>query len=130
MYVGFDFNKVDHAGSPFLMVCKDCPSCGRSYAGYRTAKYCWPCSCARPVVDTQKHRASKLGLTEHFTAIEWILLCLKYDCKCLSCGEVTSLSPDHVIPLARGGKNTIDNIQPLCKRCNSVKKDRSIDYRI
>lgn len=27
MYVGFDFDKVNHAGSPYLMVRKDCPSC-------------------------------------------------------------------------------------------------------
>lgn len=28
-----------------------------------------------------------------------------------------------------GGTNNIDNIQPLCKRCNSSKNKRYIDYR-
>jgi 5-methylcytosine-specific restriction endonuclease McrA len=31
---------------------------------------------------------------------------------------------DHVVALARGGSNTRDNIQILCRSCNSAKQDR------
>lgn len=129
MHSDFDFDKVDYICLSYPAVRKDCLSCHRSYLGHHKARYCWACSSLRSVVDEQKARASKLNLTEHFTIIEWIQLCYRFDRKCLRCGKKGALGPDHVVPLCLGGKNTIDNIQPLCKSCNSSKKDRSVDYR-
>ncbi len=64
-----------------------------------------------------------------FTPTEWSNLCSKYDNKCLCCGERKKLTVDHVVPIALGGANTIDNIQPLCLSCNSKKNKKIIDYR-
>jgi hypothetical protein len=36
-------------------------------------------------------------------------------------GRVSVVTADHIVPLSRGGTNYIDNIQPLCFRCNSKK---------
>jgi 5-methylcytosine-specific restriction endonuclease McrA len=36
-------------------------------------------------------------------------------------------SIDHKIPLSRGGSNWPDNIQILCVRCNSSKRDRTME---
>ena len=36
---------------------------------------------------------------------------------------------DHVIPLCLGGANTRDNLQVLCRDCNSEKGDTVADYR-
>lgn len=34
-----------------------------------------------------------------------------------------NLTMDHVIPLARGGRSTKDNLVPCCKDCNTKKKN-------
>jgi hypothetical protein len=36
------------------------------------------------------------------------------------CGEVAT-QVDHIIELAIGGTNTLDNLQPLCKPCHTAK---------
>ncbi|MCK6439725.1 MAG: HNH endonuclease [Planctomycetes bacterium] len=43
--------------------------------------------------------------------------------QCVYCGWREELHFDHVIPFSRGGANTIENIQLLCKRCNLTKSD-------
>lgn len=68
-----------------------------------------------------------------FTSREWKQLCKHYNYTCLCCGRQEpniKLTVDHVIPLAMGGANSIDNIQPLCQSCNSSKYIKAIDYRI
>ena len=54
---------------------------------------------------------------------------LKYGKKCLCCGSEKNISLDHIVPIKKGGKNTLDNLQPLCKSCNSKKGVKVIDYR-
>jgi 5-methylcytosine-specific restriction endonuclease McrA len=36
------------------------------------------------------------------------------------CGD-RATEVDHIIEVARGGSNTIDNLQPLCKPCHMAK---------
>lgn len=65
-----------------------------------------------------------------FSHDEWIRLCNKYNNRCVKCGKKRKLTADHVVPISKGGDSYITNIQPLCKPCNSSKKDRHIDYRV
>jgi 5-methylcytosine-specific restriction endonuclease McrA len=75
-------------------------------------------------------RARVAGNGGKFTAQEWKDLCERYENKCLCCGRSdVKLAADHVIPLKNGGVNTIENLQPLCKSCNSSKGARHRDYR-
>ena len=42
--------------------------------------------------------------------------------RCRKCGRKTNdLEVDHIIPIAKGGKSTFDNLQTLCHRCNYRK---------
>ena len=55
------------------------------------------------------------------TFTEWKALKEKCNQKCLGCNEIKPLTKDHIIPLSEGGTDYIDNIQPLCRNCNSKK---------
>lgn len=44
--------------------------------------------------------------------------------QCQYCGK-NAENLDHVVPQARGGKHTWDNLVAACRRCNSRKRDRT-----
>lgn len=77
-------------------------------------------------------RARRLENGGRYTLAEWEALKDQYNHTCLCCYKIEPtirLTPDHVIPIARGGSNNIDNIQPLCLQCNKSKAVKSTDYR-
>ncbi len=48
---------------------------------------------------------------------------------CLKCGSINDLSIDHIVALSNGGDNSVENLQTLCKGCNSSKGGSTKDYR-
>ncbi|WP_308377906.1 HNH endonuclease signature motif containing protein [Streptomyces sp. ISL-98] len=45
-------------------------------------------------------------------------------CNCARCGRhvlASGIDVDHVLPLALGGEDTDDNVQPLCRPCHRLK---------
>lgn len=74
-------------------------------------------------------RARIKGSGGNYTESQWIELCRKYRWRCLCCRKRKKLTPDHVVPLCKGGNNTISNLQPLCRSCNVKKGVKKVDYR-
>lgn len=70
---------------------------------------------------SQNNRARRLGIDGEFTAQEWRALRNLHDNRCVLCGKIRPLGPDHIHPLSKGGTNWIGNIQPVCQPCNSSK---------
>ena len=74
-------------------------------------------------------RARKRGAPGSYSLQEWLDLKKRYGFRCLGCGlpePEIKLTVDHIIPLSKGGWNSIDNIQPLCLSCNCKKKDKLV----
>ena len=38
------------------------------------------------------------------------------------------LEVDHIVAVAKGGSDHIDNLQLLCGNCNRIKGDRGMEY--
>lgn len=100
----------------------------RSSANVRASRARHPES-ARVV--RERYRSRRQGAEGNCTIAEWKAVLLRYapDGRCLACGQSRPLTMDHVVPLSRGGANTPDNLQPLCRSCNTRKGRSIIDYR-
>lgn len=81
------------------------------------------------IVSRHRDRARRLGLTEHFSVNDLLRLFDISGNRCAACYSKEKLAVDHVIALANGGTNTIDNLQVLCKICNGGKRSTTADYR-
>jgi 5-methylcytosine-specific restriction endonuclease McrA len=49
---------------------------------------------------------------------------IRRDRACVDCGTTRDLTLDYVVPLSRGGQQTIDNAVTRCRSCNSAKGAR------
>lgn len=79
---------------------------------------------------TRNRRAKVAGISgEHVTPEQIEELYGESDGVCPACSKNTKLTVDHIVPIARGGSNSIDNLQLICGRCNSSKGTKIVDWR-
>lgn len=75
--------------------------------------------------------ARKNGAIGSHTFDDWKTLKERYNFICPSCHKSEpeiKLTEDHIVPLSKGGSDDIENIQPLCKYCNSKKNIKTMRY--
>ena len=81
----------------------------------------------RLMVLKANRRARQRNAPGSFTLEEWVAKKAEFGNCCAHCRRPESevkLTRDHIIPLIKGGWNSIDNIAPLCLSCNCHKKDK------
>lgn len=92
------------------------------------------CKDCNKLVFAQRRRARILAAEGEFSRAEWEALLAQY-AECPGCsrpwdgiprlkGRQTVITVDHRVPLSKGGRNDIGNVQPMCYSCNSRKGDR------
>lgn len=65
-------------------------------------------------------QTSRVHLTESVRSEVW-----RRDMgKCTSCGSRENLEFDHIIPVSKGGANSVRNLQLLCRSCNASKSNK------
>lgn len=76
-------------------------------------------------VRTATRRSREKGAGGSFSRTDWLARLQEFDRHCAYClRRKHRLDVEHVIPLATGGSNSIDNIVPACKSCNARKGAR------
>ena len=79
---------------------------------------------------TRSERLSAARKKGTHTSEEWQEMVHFFGGRCVRCGA-DDVAPvkDHIVPIYQGGCDSIRNLQPLCRHCNSSKGPENIDYR-
>lgn len=76
-----------------------------------------------------KYEIAVLGSYLDPTIGHWQRILERDGYKCVWCGSQKDLQADHIIPVARGGKDEDSNLRTLCSACNRKKLDK-LDHEI
>jgi 5-methylcytosine-specific restriction endonuclease McrA len=71
------------------------------------------------------------GAAGSHTLEEWLKIKTAVHGICPACNGFfgDKLTKDHIVPIFLGGTNYKENLQPLCKSCNSIKQIRSLNFK-
>lgn len=69
----------------------------------------------------RKLRLESARKIETHTKEQWLILIQELGGVCAKCLSTGPLQKDHIVPIYRGGSDSINNLQPLCSSCNASK---------
>lgn len=116
---------------PRFKICKKCESKSRSER--RTLNWEWEKEYKRRWRETNKAKSKVYNKVDcansraddKITAADVRLVIERDGYKCVQCDSKVRIELDHIVPLAKGGTNCLDNLQILCHDCNHRKGDGS-----
>lgn len=79
--------------------------------------------------DLRSDRLAKARQLARHSVEQWNAVVLACGGACVICGVTGRVVKDHIKPIYQGGSDGIENLQPLCDRCNSKKGPDSTDHR-
>jgi 5-methylcytosine-specific restriction endonuclease McrA len=80
----------------------------------------------------ERHRAKRHGVGATLTEQQRVAVFDAFGGRCAYCGappgegKYGRLTVDHMVPLARGGDHSIENVVPCCWPCNVSKKRQTV----
>lgn len=102
---------------------RNCAWCGNAYTSARLAQTLCSERCSTRAKRSRR-RAREHAAPGTYTWAEVMRIWVDIGKVCAYCHQATAgIEPDHVIPLSKGGSNSITNIAPACQACNSDKRD-------
>jgi hypothetical protein len=104
---------------------RECPGCSCIFVPLYTSNMI-TCSkrCQRRVCRWRR-KAAEANAYGSFTWTDFMRIAFKFQFTCAYCGAKPpgQLDPEHVVPLTKGGANTVANLLPACRPCNADKRD-------
>ncbi|MET4289232.1 uncharacterized protein YdaU (DUF1376 family) [Bradyrhizobium sp. LA8.1] len=103
-------------------------SSARAQAGAEGAQGKWGDSQFDGKISRSQRLAAARAIATH-TKEQWSALLDFCGRNCVKCGSEGEMVKDHIKPIYQGGSDGIENLQPLCRSCNSAKGPDVTDYR-
>lgn len=102
---------------------RGCAWCGETFITNRITQTMCSERCSTRAKKTRR-RAREHSAPGTYTWGEVMRIWADIGKVCAYCNQQTAaIEPDHVIPLSKGGSNSITNVVPACQRCNGDKRD-------
>jgi hypothetical protein len=76
---------------------------------------------------TEDHEVLTRTRVGHVSEGKRKAILLRDENKCVYCGSLEALEPDHIVPRSKGGTDDVSNLVTACHACNTLKNDKSVD---